>query len=88
VCGICGVFEYRGARPVDRGQIERVLSVANYDGSYPLKDQQLREWAILDTFDWCALAYDQPQARAALRSWLIKAGLDDLQVSGLGLVVG
>ena len=35
--------------------------VANYEGMYGLDDRQLREWAVLDTFDMLSPQYDQPQ---------------------------
>ena len=38
-----------------------LIPVANYWGTYPLDREMLREWSIIDTFDWLACWYDQPQ---------------------------
>jgi len=57
-----------------------LVLVANYDGVYPLNEQQLHEWAVLDTFDWLAPPYDKPQTLRALRLWLSETGLENLQV--------
>jgi 2-polyprenyl-3-methyl-5-hydroxy-6-metoxy-1,4-benzoquinol methylase len=40
--------------------LQRLVPVANYERSLPLSATQLREWAILDTFDWLGPRYDQP----------------------------
>ena len=31
--------------------IQRAVPIADYNGIYPLNKVQMREWAILDTFD-------------------------------------
>jgi SAM-dependent methyltransferase len=66
--------------PVIGGQMKRAVPVANYRGQLPLSDAQLREWAVLDTFDWLAPAYDQPQTAATMARWLTEAGLEDVTV--------
>lgn len=68
--------------------LKRVVPVANYDGIYPLTEPQLREWALLDTFDMLAPAYDQPQTAATARRWLVQAGLRDIEVLKAGHLVG
>jgi hypothetical protein len=60
--------------------LKRFVPVANYRGQLPLSEDQLREWAVLDTFDWLAPAYDQPQTAATLSQWLAQAGLEDVTV--------
>jgi hypothetical protein len=62
--------------------------VANYEGVYPLNDDQLLDFAVLDTFDMLSPAYDRPQTPQTLRSWLTKAGLEDIQVSKVNHLVG
>lgn len=48
-------------RKVPGGRVlARMVPVANYRGVLPLNDSQLREWAILDTFDWLSPRYDRP----------------------------
>ena len=57
-------------------------------GLLPLSSRQLREWALLDTFDMLAPAHDHPQSVSTVRSWFDDAGLDGVEVFRLGLVVG
>lgn len=72
------------------GQVLRhAVPVANYRGRYPLSEQQIQEWAILDTFDQLNPRYDQPQRASVIRRWMSEEGLDDVQVArNVGLVVG
>jgi len=65
-----------------------LLPVANYWGTFPLGRDMLREWSIIDTFDWLACWYDQPQKASTLAAWLQEAGLEDPQVHRLGSFVG
>jgi len=58
----------------------RALPVANYEGVFPLDDDQLRDFAVLDTFDWLSPRFDQPQTAATLRRWLTELGLDDVTI--------
>ena len=64
--------------------LRRVVPVANHEGTLPLSPSQLREWALLDTFDWLAPQYDNPQTAATVRRWLEKSGLEDPQVLKAG----
>jgi SAM-dependent methyltransferase len=67
---------------------QRLVPIANYHGIYPLNAQQLRDWAILDTFDWLSPAYDKPERPDVLRSWLVEAGLEDIHVAKIAHLVG
>lgn len=60
--------------------LKRVVPVANYSGILPLSDEQLREWALLDTFDWLAPEFDSPQTPSTVRAWLKRAGLEQIEV--------
>jgi SAM-dependent methyltransferase len=70
------------------GPASRLIPVANYENIYPLTARQLDEWAVLDTFDMLSPAYDKPQSARALRSWLTRAGLEDVEVVRMGALVG
>jgi SAM-dependent methyltransferase len=72
---------------VGRG-LRHVIPVANYEGVFALSPAQQREWAVLDTFDWLAPRYDQPQTPQDLLAWLQEAGLEDIWVGRLGFLVG
>jgi len=66
--------------PIVGPYLRRLVPVANYEGVYPLSPSQLEEWAVLDTYDWLAPRYDQPQSSPTLRSWLEEAGLEQVEV--------
>ena len=69
-------------------RLKQLVPVANYDGQLPLTAAQLQERALLDTFDWLAPQYDQPQTAAKARQWLEQAGLKDVEVLRAGHLVG
>jgi SAM-dependent methyltransferase len=60
------------------------LLVADYRGLYPLEERLLRDWAVLDTFDMLAPAFDQPQTLSVLQGWFEEAGLLEVEF-GYGL---
>ena len=64
-----------------------IVPVANYKGVYALTELQLREWAVLDTFDMLAPIHDHPQRRSTLESWLADAALVDCVVERRGFLV-
>jgi SAM-dependent methyltransferase len=72
---------------IGRG-LKRIVPVADYTGRFPLSDQQLKEWALLDTFDMLAPTYDNPQSAATVREWFEKAGLVDIEVGHWSHLVG
>jgi SAM-dependent methyltransferase len=55
------------------------LLVADYS-FLDLTEQQLKEWAYLDTFDMLAPRYDYPQRYGTLQKWLDRAGLNEGEV--------
>lgn len=66
-----------------------VVPCWNYTGLLDLDAEQLRAWAILDTFDALSPRHDQPQTIAAVREWVSAARLRDAEVryGGNGIVV-
>lgn len=76
------------ALPVVGRLLRRVIPVANYTGILPLSNQQIREWALLDTFDWLSPAYDNPQTPRTVGRWLQAAGLKETEVLHAGHLVG
>ena len=64
-----------------------MLPVANDEGTLPLTPTQLREWSLLDTFDWLAPEYDNPQSEATARQWMVQAGLAQIEVLRVGHLV-
>lgn len=69
-------------------KLRHALPVANYEGLLPLSAAQLKEWAILDTFDMLSPAHDHPQTVSSVRGWFEDAGLAEVEVFRRGLVVG
>ncbi len=69
-------------------KLRQIVPIANYSGQYPLAQSQLREWAVLDTFDMLAPAYDKPQSSATLRRWFDEAGFTGVEVFPAGHLVG
>jgi SAM-dependent methyltransferase len=82
------VSQVLGAIPAIGQFLKRMIPVANYTGVYPLSGQQLREWALLDTFDMLAPEYDRPQPAGRVRGWLEAAGLSGIEVFRAGHLVG
>lgn len=76
-----------GKIPVFGRILRRIVPVANYEGVLPLSEEQLYEWALLDTFDWLSPAYDNPQTVSTVRKWLTDAGLQEEYVGKAGHLV-
>lgn len=74
--------------PVAGHYLKYLIPVSNYEGVYPLSREQLREWALLDTFDMWAPAYDQPQTIPTIRCWFERAGFVAAEVFHRGFYVG
>lgn len=67
-------------RLTGRRSLSWFLLVADYRGVYPLSEEKLKEWSILDTFDMLAPEYDYPQSIRSVTGWFEKAGLVNLDV--------
>jgi SAM-dependent methyltransferase len=78
---------HAGRIPVVGKVARRLLPVANYDGMFGLDRRQLKEWAVLDTFDMLSPEYDQPQTPRALHRWTHEAGLQEIEVGKFGHLV-
>ncbi len=77
-----------GRLPVVGRKLRFAVPVINYEGVFPLSAEQLREWAVLDTFDMLAPAHDHPQSKAALAAWFEEAGLHEIEVFRRNVYVG
>jgi SAM-dependent methyltransferase len=85
---LLGLSNAVGGIPLIGRALRRMVPVANYCGVLPLSPAQLREWALLDTFDWLSPAYDNPQTAKTVRLWLERAGLSEIEVLKAGHLVG
>jgi SAM-dependent methyltransferase/uncharacterized protein YbaR (Trm112 family) len=77
-----------GALPLLGKGLKRLIPVADYDGIFPLNKEQLKEWALLDTFDALAPKYDNPQTFATVQRRFEDAGLIGIEVGHWGHLVG
>ena len=74
--------------PVAGRVFKFAIPVANYAGELKLTLRQRYSWAILDTFDMLAPAFDQPQTGAEVVGALSQAGIADLRrLPAAGVVV-
>lgn len=81
------VSRYIGLLPFVGGVLKRVVPVANYYGVFPFNGVQHREWSLLDTFDWLAPQYDNPQTWATAKRWIELANLSEVEVFKSGHLV-
>lgn len=77
-----------GRIPVVGRKLRYAIPVANHEPDWPLNKTQVKEWAILNTYDMLAPAHDYPQSAQTLRSWFQQAGLRDLEVFRAGHLIG
>jgi SAM-dependent methyltransferase len=77
-----------GAVPLIGKGLKRLVPVADYDGIFPLTKEQLREWALLDTFDALGPQFDSPQTFSTVRRRFEEAGLINIEVGHWGHLVG
>jgi SAM-dependent methyltransferase len=77
-----------GRTPFLGRKLRRIIPVSNYEGVFPLNPVQLREWAVLDTYDMLAPAYDQPQTADTLRSWFQVLDFKEVEIFRAGHLIG
>lgn len=74
--------------PVIGHYLRYALPVANHKGVFPLNEQQLFEWSILDTFDMYASKFDNPQTIKTIKEYFKEANLSNSKVLKQGVIVG
>lgn len=77
-----------GRVPLIGRALKRIVPIADYTGRYPLSEKQLREWALLDTFDMLAPTYDNPQSAETVLEFFEEAGLINIEIAHCGHLVG
>lgn len=85
---LLAVSQTLGCVPLIGQVLKRLVPVADYTGIFQLSEQQLKEWALLDTFDMLAPTYDNPQSAATVKRWFEEAKLLDIEVGHWGHLVG
>lgn len=77
-----------GRIPLLGRAISSIIPCWNYAGIFPLTPDQLKTWAILDTFDALSARYDKPASLGTVKRWFTEAGLTDIQVrpGGNGII--
>jgi uncharacterized protein YbaR (Trm112 family)/2-polyprenyl-3-methyl-5-hydroxy-6-metoxy-1,4-benzoquinol methylase len=67
--------------PVVGRRLRYAVPVANHAPDYPqLSPAQIKEWAVLNTFDMLGPKYDQPQSAETVDRWFRDAGLREVKV--------
>ncbi len=61
-------------------RVGALLGIADYRGVHDLEPAQVRELSLLDTFDMLSPAHDHPRTLGAVRRWLERAGLEQIEV--------
>ena len=61
--------------PIAGKYLVRIVPCWNYNGMLPLNPEELRSWAILDTFDALSPKYDFPQTPNEISRWFTVDGL-------------
>ncbi len=83
------ISDFLAAVPVIGRRLRYAVPIANHRPDYPsLSDAQIEEWAILNTYDMLAPAYDKPQSAKKLRRWFEEAGMRDVKVYRKGHLIG
>ena len=67
--------------------LRRLVPVADYRGIFPFTQEQVKQIAILDTFDMLSPAYDKPQRKTTVRKWFQDIGFEDIKVSHVAHLV-
>jgi SAM-dependent methyltransferase len=77
-----------GRIPVVGRKLRYAIPVVNHEPDFPLSPQQVREWAILNTYDMLAPVHDHPQSAKTLAGWFQEAGLRNVEVFRKGHLIG
>ena len=85
---LLAISQALGRLPLIGRGLKRIVPVADYTGRFPLSIEQLKEWALLDTFDMLAPIYDNPQTAKTVRYWFETAGLEEIETGHWGHLVG
>lgn len=88
VPSLLALSQMLGRVPLIGRLLKRIVPVADYTGRYPLSEKQLREWALLDTFDMLAPSYDNPQSESTVRKFFEEARLVNIEIAHCGHLVG
>lgn len=81
------VSSFLGRIPIVGKILQRFILIVDYTNIYPLNDKQLKEWALLDTFDMLAPKYDNPQKITTVKKWMDESYFEDVQAFHAGHLV-
>lgn len=82
------ISQILGRIPIFGKILKRIVPVADYTGIFPLNKNQLKEWALLDTFDMLGPTYDNPQSVKTVEQWFKNAQFENIEVFHGGHLVG
>jgi SAM-dependent methyltransferase len=81
------VSSFFGRIPILGKILQRFILIVDYTNIYPLNNKQLKEWALLDTFDMLAPKYDNPQKITDVKKWMNESCFEDVQAFHSGHLV-
>ena len=81
------ISRFLGAVPLIGHLLKRLIPVANFYGTLELDQKQQLEWSLLDTFDWLAPKFDQPQTAKTIRGWMEKSMMKEIKIYKAGHLV-
>lgn len=73
------IIKFVSKLPLGR-QINWFFLIADYRGIYPLTEEELKNWAILDTFDMLSPKYDYPQNIETVKKWFVENKFKNIEV--------
>ncbi|HTF82765.1 MAG TPA: class I SAM-dependent methyltransferase [Cytophagales bacterium] len=66
-------------RKIGLGVLNRFLPICDIDTTFPKGLENIKEWAILDTFDMFSPTYDNPQRLRTVERWFEENGMKEVK---------
>ena len=73
--------------PIIGSKLKHIVPVANLSDEINLTKYKMREWSILDTFDWYSPTYDNPQSIRMLENLAKESKLRNAEITRPGHLV-
>jgi uncharacterized protein YbaR (Trm112 family)/ubiquinone/menaquinone biosynthesis C-methylase UbiE len=80
ITGMWGIASLIHKIPKIGTRINWILLIPDYRDTFPLSEDMLKEWAVLDAFDILSPVYDNPQYLETVQEWFLRAGFTDIEV--------
>jgi ubiquinone/menaquinone biosynthesis C-methylase UbiE/uncharacterized protein YbaR (Trm112 family) len=80
ITGMWGIASLIHKIPKIGSRINWILLVPDYRDMFPLSEEVLKEWAVLDTFDILSPVFDNPQYLETVQKWFSHTGFTNIDV--------